>query len=74
MGDDPADIGAVDLVVVAVKTWQVPEVARAPLQSVLRKTGTSGEISGFKTAGKPSATKSASVPTMAAVTGIINAR
>ena len=26
---DPADIGAVDVVIVAVKTWQVPEVARA---------------------------------------------
>ena len=27
--DDPADIGPVDLVVVAVKTWQIPEVATA---------------------------------------------
>jgi 2-dehydropantoate 2-reductase len=27
--DDPADIGPVDLVVVAVKTWQIPEVAAA---------------------------------------------
>ena len=27
--DAPADIGAVDLVIVAVKTWQIPEVARA---------------------------------------------
>lgn len=26
---DPADIGPVDVVIVAVKTWQVPEVARA---------------------------------------------
>ena len=26
---DPADIGEVDVVIVAVKTWQVPEVARA---------------------------------------------
>jgi len=29
VSDQPADIGAVDLVVVAVKTWQVPEVANA---------------------------------------------
>ena len=27
--DDPADVGPVDLVVVAVKTWQIPEVAAA---------------------------------------------
>ena len=27
--DDPADIGPVDLVLVAVKTWQIPEVATA---------------------------------------------
>ena len=27
--DDPADIGPVDLVLVAVKTWQIPEVAAA---------------------------------------------
>jgi 2-dehydropantoate 2-reductase len=27
--DDPSDIGEVDLVLVAVKTWQIPEVARA---------------------------------------------
>ena len=27
--DDPADVGPVDLVLVAVKTWQVPEVAAA---------------------------------------------
>lgn len=27
--DDPADIGVVDLVIVAVKTWQIPQVARA---------------------------------------------
>ena len=27
--DDPASVGAVDLVVVAVKTWQIPEVAAA---------------------------------------------
>lgn len=27
--DDPSDIGAVDAVIVAVKTWQIPEVARA---------------------------------------------
>jgi 2-dehydropantoate 2-reductase len=27
--DDPAEIGAVDVVLVAVKTWQIPEVARA---------------------------------------------
>ena len=27
--DDPADIGPVDLVVAAVKTWQIPEVAAA---------------------------------------------
>lgn len=31
--DDPADIGVVDFVIVAVKTWQIPQVARsmAPL-------------------------------------------
>lgn len=31
--DDPADIGVVDLVIVAVKTWQIPQVAKdmAPL-------------------------------------------
>src|SRR5262245_65154756 len=28
--DDPAQIGPVDVVVVGVKTWQLPEVARAP--------------------------------------------
>ena len=27
--DDPADVGPVDLVLVAVKTWQIPEVAAA---------------------------------------------
>jgi len=27
--DDPADIGVVDLVIVAVKTWQIPQAARA---------------------------------------------
>jgi 2-dehydropantoate 2-reductase len=27
--DDPAQIGSVDVVVVAVKTWQVPEVAES---------------------------------------------
>ena len=27
--DDPSDVGPVDLVVVAVKTWQIPEVAAA---------------------------------------------
>ena len=27
--DDPAAVGAVDLVLVSVKTWQIPEVARA---------------------------------------------
>ena len=29
ISDDPADIGPVDAVIVAVKTWQIPEVARA---------------------------------------------
>ena len=29
ISDDPADIGPVEAVIVAVKTWQIPEVARA---------------------------------------------
>ena len=29
ISDDPADIGPVEVVIVAVKTWQIPEVARA---------------------------------------------
>ena len=37
--DDPAAVGAVDAVIVAVKTWQVPEAARAMAPLVGPATG-----------------------------------